>query len=593
MLKQANRIIMLVVLVVMMFTVIGCTGVALPHYLNNNENSEHLPNFNNNPNDVDDKNPIDSIDNDQNNGSGDLPDHEENPVDGDPITENPELENPDNKDNEAEDPNTESPDETEPGQVIDENGIVINNSTNLTYKIAIAHTDGTLDYIESYDTYNTAELRIEHVPHDDAVIVKNGQVIYAKYGLLNLGIKSSYLITEFTHNGMDYYTNGQYGDDALFVDTHNNSVTSGSRKYFMLLNGNPGLVDHVDVELLPMTWVKSMSYYMVNTSGELVHVYATDLERAYQYVSSQPLDQAPNYLNRGLKYYSYDGHYFYTDYKHLVDDRRNGVTTGAVNNGAPYYNYYQYLSYRTKTNYTAGELDAYIDYALTKKGYQDTSILSGSGKYFINSQETFGINAALELAMGFHESHYGTSSIARNKNNIFGMNATDHNPYGDADGFDTLQGGIDYHVRYYITSTYLNPDKFHYNGQVLGNKRVGFNVYYASDPYWGEKIASHYYLLDKYLGFKDRKLYQVGITNEATDIYLEPSMYSEVLYREAALYDAYKKGLPVVIQDETLNYYEILLPAPLVGNNLSPYSIYDYNSYSVGYIRKTDVDLVG
>ena len=53
---------------------------------------------------------------------------------------------------------------------------------------------------------------------------------------------------------------------------------------------------------------------------------------------------------------------------------------------------------------------------------------------------------------------------------------------------------------------------YRYNGVALGNKMIGINVRYATDPYWGAKTAGHMYRIDQVLGGKDYQQYKVGIT---------------------------------------------------------------------------------
>ena len=61
-------------------------------------------------------------------------------------------------------------------------------------------------------------------------------------------------------------------------------------------------------------------------------------------------------MTKGKEYYSYDGHYFYENYNTMITDYKNNVRTNSVNPSTPYYNYFQYLPMRSKTNYTAQEL---------------------------------------------------------------------------------------------------------------------------------------------------------------------------------------------------------------------------------------------
>ena len=59
-------------------------------------------------------------------------------------------------------------------------------------------------------------------------------------------------------------------------------------------------------------------------------------------------------------YYSYDGHYFYTTYQKMIDDYKANTRKNSINASKPYYNYYQYVSSRTKTSFTASDLNGYV-----------------------------------------------------------------------------------------------------------------------------------------------------------------------------------------------------------------------------------------
>ena len=50
----------------------------------------------------------------------------------------------------------------------------------------------------------------------------------------------------------------------------------------------------------------------------------------------------------------------------------------------------------------------------------------------------------------------------------------------------------------WIRENYIDYGRDH-----LGNKATGMNVRYASDPYWGEKIASIMMTINSKLGGKD------------------------------------------------------------------------------------------
>ncbi|MGI1805125.1 N-acetylglucosaminidase [Exiguobacterium sp. TDN 0502] len=134
------------------------------------------------------------------------------------------------------------------------------------------------------------------------------------------------------------------------------------------------------------------------------------------------------------------------------------------------------------TRLSAKQLDAFI------KGQAPDSPLIGKGKVFKSVEKKYRVNAAYLLAHAIHESDYGRSEIAREKNNLFGVNATDSAPGEDATVYTSLTDSIQQTGRF-IANDYLNRDGRYYRGAYLGNKQKGMNVFYASDPFWSEKIA--------------------------------------------------------------------------------------------------------
>src|SRR5699024_5217616 len=117
------------------------------------------------------------------------------------------------------------------------------------------------------------------------------------------------------------------------------------------------------------------------------------------------LGPKPSMLSPG-DYYSYDGNYFYTDLKVMLDDYRAGVRTNAVNANAPYYNYYQYLPIHTRSTYGMTELDQFIN---NRFDSYDFSYMYGLGYSFFYAQEEYGMNALINAALATHESGNGRS----------------------------------------------------------------------------------------------------------------------------------------------------------------------------------------
>ncbi|MCT4779470.1 MULTISPECIES: N-acetylglucosaminidase [Exiguobacterium] len=137
---------------------------------------------------------------------------------------------------------------------------------------------------------------------------------------------------------------------------------------------------------------------------------------------------------------------------------------------------------RQATDLTAKQLDAYI-----RKNAPDSPLI-GTGKTFKQVERDFKINAAYLLAHAIHESNYGRSEIAQDKFNLFGVNATDIAPGKNATAYTSFEDSIRKTGRF-IARDYLAEDGKYYRGAFLGNKAGGMNVFYASDPYWSEKIA--------------------------------------------------------------------------------------------------------
>ena len=305
-------------------------------------------------------------------------------------------------------------------------------------------------------------------------------------------------VTNYTDetNGISGYTNGAYGADAAYLGT-----TSDGKIRFML-SGVTGTVSASEVELVDYSAVAdNVSYYTVS-SGRLLHYISQNLETAP--ASAINNGTAPFYLNEGGKYYSYDGHYFYTDYSVMLTDYQQGTNgASAVNAGNPFNNYFQFLDMNLSTSYTGDELDSMLSAAMTNAGVDPASSkLTGTGNSFVKYQNTYSVNALLSLGIAINESAWGRSNICLTKNNIFGLNAVDSSP-GDAYAFSSIDDCIREFMNYQMANAYLKDGQWSNHGEYLGNKGGGINVSYASDPYWGEKAAAHAWNLDTLGGGKD------------------------------------------------------------------------------------------
>ena len=97
---------------------------------------------------------------------------------------------------------------------------------------------------------------------------------------------------------------------------------------------------------------------------------------------------------------------------------------------------------------------------------------------------------------------------------------------------------------------YVQPGDYRFRGANLGNKGVGLNIKYASDPYWGEKAAQYYYDLDKYYGFQDYEAYTIAVLNNNYTDTVYPKKTPGGLNVSSSFYQYKVAGTPVVILEE-------------------------------------------
>lgn len=275
---------------------------------------------------------------------------------------------------------------------------------------------------------------------------------------------------------------------------------------------------------------------------------------------------AADWMQPGTTYYSYNGYDFYTDM--------------AMNNKAgTYYDYYQFLPARTKSNITGADFNNY----LMGKGYTaGRSAMYGTGDTFVSAQNTYGVNALLVYALAIQESGFGTSNYALNRNNLFGWNAVDSNP-DNATYFGSVAQAINEHMHTNLNG-YLDVDDSRHFGMQIGNKGNGFNVKYASDAYWGINIAHYAYDIDKYTGFKDRYKTTVGVVSSSTDVWFNRSSTDNSHFfnikNPGGTY--YEKAYTVTILGEANGKYKIQSSDHLINGNLTRASAYNGREYSNG-----------
>ena len=413
----------------------------------------------------------------------------------------------------------------------------LKNKTNSKYEVAYAHSNGTYSYISKAENLDDAIKICEtkkNIKSNDIPVVINedGLVVYATEGIgrivkiINGVATNSTAYTAYVYKNKNLtspehtYINHAYIDDVPIIEDLGDVVKVEVSGYtgYMKKQENDGSLNIITV---PINQAINLSYYSKNSNGELIHTISSDITTENK-SSSIVIGKAPSFMKTGTKYYSYDGMYFYTDISKLMSDVKQENHNNSVNSTTPYYNYYIHLPARSKTSYTADEINTYI-----KNNTSSTSVLRNTGKYFIEGQSKYGVNAMTSLSIAMNESARGESEIAKTKFNVFGLNAEDSYPQG-AKKFDSVGQCITSVANNTFSNNYFNPKSWKYNNSNLGNKSFGMNVRYASDPYWSEKAAKYMYAIDKDLGMKDYEKYSLGVYTNESQVY---NKANEVLYK--------------------------------------------------------------
>ena len=298
----------------------------------------------------------------------------------------------------------------------------------------------------------------------------------------------AYVTGNFTINGKDYsfQSNGKWiSDTAAYYKVKPitaNVYSASGEKLSYISQGSIVSIDGDEAKdgRLPVK-ISGLSGYMnksdlvaVSSDSEFIPHYATDSNYLYHELSPYTsIRVAPHSSSMaiGKKYYSADG----INFENFTAE-----------------NPFLFRDLRKPTNYTAEELDKVYS-LMNIKG----SRLAGKGAIFKEAEERYQVNALYLIAHSALESAWGRSQIAKDKNNFFGIAAYDTTPYDSAKSFDNVDKGI-LGAAKWIRQNYID------NGRTyLGNKSSGMNVLYASDPYWGEKIASIMMTINSKLGEKD------------------------------------------------------------------------------------------
>lgn len=329
---------------------------------------------------------------------------------------------------------------------------------------------------------------------ESVAVLKGNKVVAVKNGFAYRNVHNSTVSIYLGKNRTNYLTYVSSGVEMRVIE-------NGESDLLVDVGGIKGYVRAEDVILKTYQEVEARDHYTVATTGEIVHRAKNHFQN--NLTGSYIIGPKSQTMQTNRIYYS-------TDAIHYKD----AITGGVVE----HYPYFQFLSIRSKTSYTAQELDFIINTRLKEIDKKDTrfegaiekSKLLGLGEVLKDIESKRRVNAMFILNLAFHESAYGMSTHAQESNNLFGLRVLDSKPT-ESPKFNDVRSNIEELINGFIDLNYTKPiSRFAY-GAVPGNKSLGLNVYYASDPDWGGKIASHMYRSDKILGSKDLNRYKRGI----------------------------------------------------------------------------------
>lgn len=425
------------------------------------------------------------------------------------------------------------------------------------FEVSEAQDDGSFKKVSCHSDFSSAKKAMK--ANEDYVVRMASGYSPMKIVAMNSGYAYSYPARSGSTTMDIYYTpsfsgSNDYtyistkGIETTYVDTYSlNDSLNGMGKAQVIINGWKGYCDLEYIDLVPRKFVEKSipvylggndatnkneqayrvipeaNYYILKQNNNYLDIefhchynYPTSGEKAYAMTKKFGSgEQYTSFMKVGEKYYSNNGIDFFSD-------SRLTKYVGSA------YSYYQFLPFRTLSNISADVFESYIS-------DQTNSVLKGNCKVFTKNQEKYGINALMLFAMACQESAYGTSSIARSNYNLFGWNALDSNP-GAASTYNSVEECIIQQMGYNLRK-YLDRAQGVWYGSCVGTKGVGFNVSYASDPYWGYNIASIAYDIDKYSNNYNGKLtdygkYMIGVVDEyECALYSDASTKSNVYYK--------------------------------------------------------------
>lgn len=340
---------------------------------------------------------------------------------------------------------------------------VINTNTDNGQTVQITQKEEVLEYLTEYRTNKT-------LPKGVSYVVQEG-----RQGTQNITIKSTYKDGELL-------SEEQVGASVIKA-SYNKIIEIGGASYSSSYKVKAGDTVYVTSDELGLMETNSEESRRITTlkrndNLKILKITQNWYEVSYQNMTGWVKNECTTYINS----------------KEENETKESTKTKQELNSN---------LSFNMALNKPSG-----LSLEQFKKILNDSKdknkIFTNNSEYFYYIEKQYNINGIFIAAVGIHESSWGTSKIALQKNNLFGYGAYDSNPYNGAYNFSNYSESIDLisrvFVKYYInpkgTSIYGGEKAVgtYYNGSNLS----GINKKYASDSNWANAVYSHMkYLYNK------------------------------------------------------------------------------------------------
>ena len=306
---------------------------------------------------------------------------------------------------------------------------VINTNTGNGQTVQITQKEEVLEYLTEYRTNKT-------LPKGVSYVVQEG-----RQGTQNITIKSTYKDGELL-------SEEQVGASVIKA-SYNKIIEIGGASYsssYKVKTGDTVYVTSDELGLMETNSEESRRITTLKRNDNLKILKITQnwYEVSYQNMTGWVKNECTTYINS----------------KEENETKESTKTKQELNSN---------LSFNMALNKPSG-----LSLEQFKKILNDSKdknkIFTNNSEYFYYIEKQYNINGVFVAAVGIHESAWGTSKIALQKNNLFGYGAYDSNPYNGAYNFSNYSESIDLISRVFV-KYYINPKKIMRDNTLLLNQK--------------------------------------------------------------------------------------------------------------------------